>query len=183
MRTKESIIQGLINDNGYKSYLELGYQNGASFNPIKAETKVSVDINGKADYNDGDLEFLRSTEDQFDLIFVDSHHEAEHVREVIIESMKVLSDNGCIVLHDSIPYTFEMQEVPRKQKEWTGNIWRSLIGFHTKYPDVRFETYNIMYGLTVIYPEGAKKRAKWIDYETTFEDFQANKVELLNIIY
>src|SRR5690606_11818048 len=112
MEDKSVIINLIIANTESTSYLELGFQDGANFNKIECENKTSVDINGKANFNDGDLAFFESNEKQFDCVFIDSLHEAEHVRKVISESLKVLTKDGCIILHDTIPHNKEMQGVP-----------------------------------------------------------------------
>lgn len=94
MKNKEDYINGIIKENNYKYYLELGFQDGENFNKIICDNKTSVDVNGKADFNDGDLNFFKQNEDEFDCVFIDSKHEAEHVRKAIIESLKVVTKNG-----------------------------------------------------------------------------------------
>lgn len=182
MKHKEQYINEIINKNNYKNYLELGFGNGTNFNKIKVDSKVSVDVNGEADFNEGDLEFFNQNEKEFDCVFIDSDHIAEHVRKVIIESLKVLSKDGCIILHDTLPKNKEMQIVPRKQTSWTGDVWRAAVGLKESYPDMRIETYRADYGLTVVYPEGKKVRKHFENMEMTYEEFNENKVELLNII-
>lgn len=182
MTLKENQINKIIKDNRYAEYLELGYQNGENFNKIECENKQSVDVNGKADFNDGDLKFFEQNEKVFDCIFVDSLHESEHVRKVISESLKCLSEKGCIVLHDVLPPTLESQLLPRVQKVFCGDVWRAAVGFVQNYPDVKVETYRADFGLTVIYPNGKKVKKHFENKEMTFEEFKANEFELLNII-
>lgn len=182
MKNKEDIINKLIEENNYKSYLELGFGSGYNFNKIKCDKKVSVDVNGKADFNKGDLDFFDKNDEEFDCVFVDSKHEAEHVRKVISESLKVLTKDGCIILHDVYPPDEKSQLLPRQQKIFCGDVWRSAVGFIESYPDVRVETYRSDYGLTVLYPEGKRVRKHFENMEMTFEEFQANKETLLNIL-
>src|SRR5699024_3502108 len=158
MEDKSVIINRRIKETESTSYLELGYGTGHNFKQIECDNKTSVDVNGKANFNDGDLAFFELNEKQFDCVFIDSKHEAEHVRKVISESLKVLSKGGCIILHDSLPPSEAHQIVPRQQKQWCGDCWRSAVGFIESYPDVRVETYRSDYGLTVLYPEGKKVR-------------------------
>lgn len=182
MENKSEIINRLIKENNFDSYLELGFQDGENFNLIDCENKMSVDVNGKADFNDGDLAFFEQNKNTFDCVFIDSLHECKHVRKVISESLKCLSENGVIILHDTIPHSKEMQEVPRNTKEWTGDVWRAVVGFIESYPDVNVVTYRADYGLTVIYPKGKKIRKHFENIEMTYEEFKANEIELLNII-
>lgn len=182
MTNKEDYINGIIDENNYKNYLELGFQDGANFNKIECENKTSVDVNGKADFNDGDLDFFDNNDKDFDCVFIDSLHEAEHVRKVIIESLKVLTKDGCIILHDTCPPSEKHQIIPRQQKQFCGNVWKAAVGFIENYPDVIVETYRSDWGLTCLYPEGKKVRKHFEDKEMTYEDFKSNEVELLNIV-
>jgi len=80
------------------------------------------------------------------------------------------------------PNTEAHQIVPRKQLSWTGDVWRSVVGFKQSYPDVKLETYRSDYGLSVIYPEGKKVKKHFENKEMTYDEFKANEVDLLNII-
>lgn len=182
MKNKAEIINRIIQENNYTDYLELGYHDGENFNKIECENKISVDINGKADFNDGDLAFFEQNENTFDCVFIDSLHECEHVRKVISESLKCLSEDGVIILHDTIPHSKEMQEVPRNTKEWTGNVYKAVVGFRMKYPNIKLETYRSDYGLSVLYPNGKKVKSHFEKIELSYEEFKSNEVELINIV-
>lgn len=180
---KSVIINRIIKDNKCESYLEIGYGNGHNFNQIKCKIKTSCDPDSKSG------EPLKMTSDKFfeahkgkvyELVFIDGLHHADQVRKDIINAMKC--NPIAIILHDTIPHSKDMQEVPRNTKQWTGDVWRSAVGFKQSYPDVRFETYRSDYGLTVIYPEGKKSRKHFENREMTYEEFKVNEVELLNII-
>lgn len=182
MKPKHEILNEIIEKNGYKSYLEIGYGNGDNFKQIKCENKTSVDVKGKATFKGTSDEFFKQNEDKFGLIFIDGLHEAEQVRKDIINAMRFLEEDGVIILHDVLPKNKQMQKVPREQKEWCGDCWRAAVGFHKEYPDVPFETLKADYGLTFIYPQGKKYRKHFEDMEITYGEFDKNKKELLNII-
>lgn len=177
---KHNIINRLVKENDCKSYLEIGYGNGYNFNQIQVKDKVSVDTNGKATFNDGSDEFFVKNDKEFDCVFIDGLHHADQVRKDIINALRCNAKVIC--LHDTLPPTLDHQIVPRKQLSWTGDVWRAVVGFHNEYPDVKLETYKADYGLTVIYPEGKKVRKHFEDMEMTFEEFNENKVKLLNVI-
>lgn len=180
MTNKSDIINELIKENNVTKYLELGFGDGANFKRINAKEKTSVDINGKADFNDGDLDFLKVNNIDYECVFIDSEHIASHVRKVLIEVLKM--SPKLIILHDTLPKSKAMQEVPRNTKEWTGDVWRAVVGFKQSYPEVKLETYRADYGLSVIYPEGKKVKKNFENKEMSFGDFKSNEVELLNII-
>lgn len=182
MKAKHDIINKIIKDNNYENYLEIGFGAGHNFNKIECLKKDAVDPNSDKCVKLTSDEFFAQNEKMYSVIFIDGDHTKEQARKDIINAMKCLREDGCIILHDVLPKNEAMQEVPRKQKEWCGTVWRSAVGFHASYPDVRFETYRSDYGLTVIYPQGKKVRKHFENMEITYEDFKANEVELLNII-
>lgn len=182
MKAKHEIINEIIEREGYKYYLEVGYELGNNFKEIKCKDKLSVDTNGKADITAKSDDFFKDNDKTFDVVFIDALHHADQVRKDIINSMKCLSEDGVIILHDVLPSSKEMQEVPRVQKEWTGDCWRAAIGFHKEYPKVKFETRRADYGITCIYPNGKKYRKHFEDTEITYEEFKANEDEFLNIV-
>lgn len=181
---KHEIINKIITDTNSESYLEIGYGDGFNFDKVKAKEKTATDPEYKGKSTDifpyNSDKFFENTGDNFEVIFIDGDHNAEQVRKDIINSLKC--NPRAIILHDTIPHSKEMQEVPRNTKQWTGDVWRSVVGFIENYPDVKVETYRSDFGLTVIYPEGKKVRKHFENMEMTYEDFKENEVELLKII-
>ena len=184
---KETIIQGLIDKIGATKYLEIGYGHGTNFNAIKCEHKVAVDPEPAVTDHDGCIittsdKFFKTNEAVFDLIFVDGLHHCDQVRKDIINASKHLSKGGMIVLHDMCPTSKEMQEVPRTVKQWTGDCWRAMVGFRKKYPDALSWVHNHDYGVGVIVPNGRKFTGKFEDNETSYEEFDKDRVTLLGIV-
>ena len=181
---KSEKINDIIKATESKTYLEIGYGNGHNFDRIKCGKKFAVDPNiekpSKNKLKITSDEFFEDTEKDFDVVFIDGDHTAEQSRNDVLNALKC--DPKAIILHDTIPKSKEMQEVPRKQNVWTGDVWRSAIGFIDSYPDVKVETFKADYGLTVIYPDGKRARKHFEDTETSYEDFQKNAKELLKII-
>ena len=192
MNTKEQIINKLIEENGYTRYLEIGYQYGHCYNQIECEYKAAVDpaITEQRDdlFSMGSNQFFTCLFDgdiqtkEFDIVFIDGLHHADQVRKDIINASKCLSVNGAIVLHDLIPPTKEAQIVPRETKQWTGDVWRAMVGFRKKYPEVVAYTHNCDYGVGVIFPAGKVFTRRFVDKTTTYEDFVKNQEILLGIV-
>ena len=58
----------------------------------------------------------------FDVIFIDGFHHYEQCRKDIINSLKVLNENGFILLHDMIPRSWIEENIPRLGTVWSGDV-------------------------------------------------------------
>jgi hypothetical protein len=142
---RTDIIQKFINHYGYKSYLEIGVNDGENFNKIKIRKKKSIDpALGK--YEDANPTYKMTSDEYFekypklryDIIFIDGLHHSKQVDKDIENSLKVLNDGGTIVVHDCNPICLDHQVVPRVKKGiWNGDVWKSFVKFnfnnHQKY--------------------------------------------------
>lgn len=181
---KSEIINQIIKDNDYKSYLEIGTQSAKNFKAIKCEVKHGVDPNVCSPYN-AQLtsdEFFAVNKNKYDVIFIDGLHESDQVIRDIDNSIKCLNKGGAIILHDTIPKSEEMQRVPREQRVWTGDVWKAVVGFlkHNNL-EVEFKTYRADWGLTVIHPKSQIVQP-FEASQMTYQEFKQNEVKLLNII-
>lgn len=114
-----------------KAYLEIGVQNARTFDRIDAEIKVGVDpgeqgqsIHPSVTHPVTSDEFFRKNRRKFDLIFIDGDHRAKQVQKDLDNALKYLRDGGAIVIHDVYPRNEQMQKVPRKTRQWTGDGWK-----------------------------------------------------------
>lgn len=189
---KHEIINRIIQEVEATSYLEIGAADGFNYDKIFCDKKYACDPNTvemDVKDNEGQLiktfkpnsdEFFDLVKNDFDVVFIDGDHTAEQVRKDITNALKC--NAKAIILHDTIPHSKEMQEVPRNTKVWTGDVWRAVVGFIESYPDVSVVTHRADFGLTVIYPEGKKTRKHFENKEITYEEFKENEVSLLNIL-
>jgi Methyltransferase domain len=128
------IINRLITNRNYSSYLEIGYGKGRNFQAIRCDMKVSVDPNvPRATFPITSDEFFAATGAQFDLVFIDGLHHADQVMRDIENALIHLNTNGLIVAHDLNPRTEVMQTIPQTQSCWTGDCWRAWLNFRSKY--------------------------------------------------
>lgn len=130
MRTKDELINFLINIYKFESYLEIGVFKKGNFNLINCKNKICVDPDKKmnADYIMTSDEFFRSNVKKFDVIFVDGLHHREQVYKDVINSLSVLNENGIILCHDMLPVTKLEQQVPVTSENinsWTGDCWKA----------------------------------------------------------
>lgn len=181
------VIQRFINKRNYKSYLEIGRRWGDTFDKIEIHEKMSVDPAISAPYNlkttsDDFFESCKTMSD-FDIIFIDGLHHADQVKRDIENSLKYISLNGVVLLHDCSPTNDEMQIVPQKSKKmkaWTGDVWRAFVGYQgakycidTDWGIGVIEAHNVL-------PFDADPAVKIS--ELSYKAFEKNKSQLLNLI-
>jgi hypothetical protein len=172
---KTKIIQELIDQNGYKSYLEIGLGNLVNFESLQVEYKVGVDPLHNSDSDS----FFSENKASYDLIFIDGLHHADQVEKDVVNAWNCLNTKGQILIHDIKPPTFDSQVVPRKQKVWTGDVWRAWYGLQkTK---LKLGYLNEDFGLGVIYKTKHKLEAGFVDYQAEWKEYHNKKGWLINI--
>lgn len=128
------IINHLIQQKQYKRYLEIGIERGDSFSQVELKDKTSIDpvVEFSPTYAVTSDEFfadIAKTLDPFDIIFIDGLHISEQADRDISNAIKHITPNGAVVLHDCNPWCEEVQAVPRKGADWTGDVWKSFVRF------------------------------------------------------
>lgn len=150
--THTDILNQLAEKHGYKHYLEIGVQNPVNnFNRIICPYKTGVDpcqhpgiYEGSFHQMDSNSYFRRAlplikghpepvegspeawNTQPYDLIFIDGLHHWEQVLIDLINAYNALAPGGSIVVHDLLPTSEAMQQVPRGSvSEWTGDGWKA----------------------------------------------------------
>ncbi len=107
MLSYHEVINDLIQKNGFKSYIELGLRDiNATFNNVKCERKVSVDINPcGATYTMSTDDYFAGPgdKDSFDIYFHDASHFAPQVEADLENIFKRWGENSIIVIDDVNP--------------------------------------------------------------------------------
>jgi hypothetical protein len=172
---KTQTIQSIIDQNHYKTYLEIGLGDMVNFEALQVEYKQGVDpiINTTSD------EFFKANTQTFDLIFIDGLHEAEQVEKDIVNAWNCLNTKGQILIHDIKPPTFDSQVVPRKKKIWCGDVWRAWYGL--KSTKLNLGYFEEDFGLGVIYKSKHKLTSGFVDVETDWKQYNKTKGWLINI--
>jgi predicted O-methyltransferase YrrM len=187
MMNRYQFFNTLIERNGYKSYLEIGVHTGECFMAVQCRLKVGVDPSPLVKLDEinectSDEFFCNLPADRrFDLIFIDGLHTAEQVERDIVNSLRHLSRDGMICLHDINPPTEESQRVPKVSTPWKGTVWRAFVGFRQQYPWI--ESYTLAQcdtGIGVIL--GCRNEVV-PGFSTTmnYETFDRNRTGLLGI--
>jgi len=188
--TRTEIIQLLIDRYDLKSYIEIGTQfKKNNFDKIRCEYKLSVDpdLNSDADIHLTSDDFFTFglfnnpvyNSNKIDIWFIDGLHEKEQVEKDINNSFKNISDNGFIVVHDCNPTSELVQRVPRESKQWTGDVWKTIVELRAR-SDLRMYTVDTDWGCCVI------RKGKQIPInrkeELTYENLDKNRREWLNLV-
>lgn len=177
MKTRIDIINSLIKDNDYKSYLEIGVKRGETFNKINCPERVGVDPVWPTTFKGTSDQFFKKNKKKFDLIFIDGLHEFAQVKKDIENSLRCLTINGVIVLHDCLPENLLMQKIPRVVRDWTGEVWKAFVYFR-RLPGLEMFVYDCDFGVGVI--RVGQQKPLVVD-KPTYAQFKKNKKEWMNI--
>ena len=158
--TRIDVINMLIDKFGYKSYLEIGIYRGACFQNINVECKEGVDPN-PVDFSDDRIGSMTSDEyfktlpldKKYDIVFIDGLHDHKQVVKDIENSLKHLTENGTIVLHDCNPPTEwhqrEINEFDGTGK-FNGTVWRGFVEYRSKHKDFNMFVVDCDWGIGII---------------------------------
>ena len=173
------LLNALALKHNLNKYLEIGVYNKANnYNKIICKNKVGVD----PDVNDSEIRGMTSDDYfkevlgkvEFDLIFIDGLHHADQVQRDFENSLKCLSDNGFIVIHDVLPENEAGTIVPRETKQWWGDVYKWAMRV-CDYINIGYKTCNIDNGCMIIWKEQgftgadnykAVKLYNWNDYKS-----------------
>lgn len=143
---RTDVINFLLNFFDTPTYLEIGVRNpDHNYNKVTCKQKYGVDPG--LEFGSNPVKFKMTSdvffeklssgdilgkEVKFDVIFIDGLHLADQVERDISNSLKHLSENGFIVLHDCNPPTeFHASEtydymLSPSQGAWNGTTWKAF---------------------------------------------------------
>jgi Methyltransferase domain len=175
------IINAFIKKYNYKSYLEVGTQDGNCFKEIICEHKVCIDIKKsyeKLTYEMSSDDYFKKFNDKFDIIFVDGLHTEEQTIKDIAGSLVILNENGTIIVHDCLPDTAEATA-----QHFCGTSYMAPIWYRMKITNVTVQVVDTDTGCAIIrrgknnvYEEVTYEQARQYDY------FASHKKELVNVL-
>jgi len=197
---RDEIINTLILANDYKSYLEIGIDNGANHSRINCLNKTGVDPNASnydfSSYKDDNIFFITSDEffekhcqQNFDIIFIDGLHLESQVDKDVENSLKFLSKNGTIVLHDCNPPTIHharenQKDITPAKGKWNGTVWKSIVKLRTTRNDLDICVVDTDWGCGILKKSNIDKRFLNLKSEQCLEwdTFNSFRKEILNLI-
>ena len=185
---RTDIINYLIQRYNYNSYLEIGVQfPHSNYDKIEIKNKAGVEPYPAEDLLHKHIVeltsdmFFKSLEAdvKYDIIFIDGLHTREQCLADILNSLKHLSDNGTILVHDCIPTAEYQTSIEDNGKEWTGDVWKSIVDIKAK-DGLDVSTIDTDWGIGCI-----RLNANNVGFENQipleWENYQLLKHELLNI--
>ena len=125
------IINKIIIKRNYTSYLEIGCFKDETFNQINIKKKIGVDPVSGGNLRMTSDQFFIENKEKFDLIFIDVLHVYEQVIKDIFNSIKVLKENGIILVHDCLPRKLWYQTPTRMSETWNGDVWKAIVECRT----------------------------------------------------
>ena len=164
---RTQLINYIISENGYKSYLEIGTANpDSNFNHIICDKKYSVDPGEHAEGYSEEMmksfiythkmtsdEFFKQNTETFDAIFIDGLHTDYQCSLDIFNAFKCLNYGGSIIVHDTMPETENMTGDEHREILWQGNCWKPIYRLIHNINVQNFLDINTFYmdwGITVI---------------------------------
>jgi hypothetical protein len=143
------LIQYIIDKYDFKNYLEIGCDKDQSFSKINIVNKVGVDPFSGGTIRSTSNNFFLNNKSKFDIIFIDGLHQYKQVLSDIKNSIKILNNDGFILVHDCLPKSLAQQAVPRYRGYWNGDVWKAIVELRTK-SDLDIFTCQIDFGISVI---------------------------------
>ena len=182
--SRVQIIQKIINKKKYENYLEIGCDQDSNFSKIKIKNKIGVDPQVGGTLKMTSNEFFKENKIYFDCIFIDGMHIYEQVRTDILNSIKFLSMNGTIIIHDCLPLKIWNQIVPRIYGHWNGDVWKAIVEARTM-ENIDTYTCKADHGLGIILKR-SNRNLLAIDIndfkKLKFKDYYVNHKKFMNLI-
>jgi len=186
--TRTELINGLIQKNNYKTYLEIGVntpaQPGYNWVGVNISTKHGVDPNVDTTYKMTSDEFFeKHVSQKYDIIFIDGLHLHEQVYKDITNSLNFLNENGIIVVHDCNPVAEITQRRERASDAWHGDVWKAIVQLRMENPNIEINTVNTDEGCGII-KKGKQELLKINDDENCYDYsfLDKNREKAINLI-
>jgi hypothetical protein len=210
------LLQSLINKYQFKNYLEIGVRDGNVFFAIDCKNKIAVDPNfdfslkeyvkmgfslltGSKFYQINSDDFFAKeahrlfADNPIDIVLVDGMHEFHFALNDILNSLKFLSENGFIIVHDCNPLTadsacsFKEWETRNFQGVWNGDVWKAIYFLRSTRSDLNIFVADCDHGLGVIRKSQGDKQPINFDLtielvdKLTFDDLNIYRESFLNL--
>jgi len=178
------IINKIIIKRNYTSYLEIGCFKDETFNQINIKKKIGVDPVSGGNLRMTSDQFFIDNKEKFDLIFIDGLHIYEQVIKDIFNSIKVLKENGIILVHDCLPRKLWYQTPTRMSDTWNGDVWKAIVECRTL---ENIDTYTCLadegIGVIKLQKNNNPLNLKLSNFKNLkYKEYYTNRESLMNII-
>jgi hypothetical protein len=185
VKFRYDISNHLIAKNNFKSYLEIGVQDGYCLQAVRCAKKVGVDPNPRVDkVSDATIfkmtsdDFFRQNNDKFDFVFIDGLHTHEQSLIDFQNAEKVLNPGGMIMFHDSNPPTAEYAKSFKDGGVWNGDVFKTIVLLNStgKY---RMLTVDVDFGCAVFQKQDLQSG---FQCELSYDWFDKNRKQAINLV-
>lgn len=202
---RHAVINRLLSLYDDPRYLEVGVNEGVTFDNVTARRKVAVDPVFLFDHEsssrqvDG-VEYHPVTSDDyfaslgdktsFDVIYLDGLHTLEQTLRDLNNSLEVLQPQGIIVIDDTRPpsalaairdhadHLAERQRLGSNDKAWSGDVFRLVWFIDTFMPNLTYRTIANNHGQTVVWRQRRRNVTERLVSEIaalTWDDLDGNR--------
>jgi hypothetical protein len=178
----------LVKQNKYKTYLEIGVRNpSATINRIKCKYKDGVDPAplGYCKYIMTSDDFFKTIpkEQIYDIIFIDGLHLYKQVLCDIENSLKHLSLNGVIVVHDCNPLCekSQIEDIENRPRKWNGTSWKAFAFLRMTRTKLSMYVVRTDNGCGIIRRGSQKLFKRVYDDNLNYDFLKRNRKKILNL--
>ena len=210
------LLQSLIHQKKLHNYLEIGVKNGHIFFRLKSQFKVAVDPKFIFDtarrvgkilinpYNLSNQYFEKTSDDFFEkdaeyvfastklqIALINGMHEYHCALRDVENTLRYLSDEGVIIMHDCNPQSEQAAGRLKDWKEgvWNGDVWRTIIHLRSQRADLNVFVLDTDHGLGIITKRKSlgEPNPSILNFSVdqiqsmSYADFDRNRVNLLDI--
>lgn len=179
--SRNGVVQAILNLFENPNYLEIGVNQGNTFNALKAGTKVAVDPKFLFDHEEvaatvPGTSFWETTSDdyfgriatpetKFDVIYLDGLHTSEQTIRDLINAISFLKGDGVVVIDDVFPCSYIASLENRNHSRilsratvgtsspWMGDVYRLVFFVETFCQQFSYATVNNNHGQLVLWRE------------------------------
>jgi len=209
------ILQTLMKQKKLSNYLEIGVFNGHIFFKVKSNFKIAVDPEfrfdfgrkaGKTIINPFNLfnKYVEKTSDDFfeqdaklllaqkkiDIALIDGMHEYGFALRDVENTLRYMSDDAVIIMHDCNPLTkeaalsFDEWKARDFAGVWNGDVWKAIVHLRSLRNDINVFVLNCDFGLGIITKRKPENMLGFSIGEIksfSYEDFDKNRTQWLNL--
>lgn len=177
--SRDRVVQAVLNLFDDPDYLEIGVNQGKTFNSVNARTKVAVDPKFLFDHQEKaatvpGTSFWETTSDDyfgrvaqpdtaFDVIYLDGMHTSEQTIRDLINAISFLKPGGVVIIDDVFPCSYEASLAERRHTRiirratgdaagaWMGDVYRLVFFVETFCQQFSYCTVNNNHGQLILW--------------------------------